>query len=196
MLYCSIHLLSMLFEYQGIQWKENPSINWDEDKTWPLDGLACFSKFIPIPLLPSLSKIFWSPFTFATPHWAPFQTWSITSTNFVGLNQMQCSPPFDWNWGKQNVPNACWHKLHTRFQVIQQGKCLSYPPDRVGGVTETKKMRRWWGEASLRTTINGGILPLKLPSYSLFRSKGGWKTFLDIFVGLSLTPITSICIAL
>ena len=26
---------------------------------------------------------------------------------FVGLNQMQCSPSFDWNWSKQNDPTAC-----------------------------------------------------------------------------------------
>ena len=56
---------------------------------------------------------------------------------FVGLNQMQCSPSFDWNWGKQNDPTACWDQLHPRFPVLQQGKCLSYPPDCVGGVTET-----------------------------------------------------------
>ena len=56
---------------------------------------------------------------------------------FVGLNQMQSSPSFDWNWGKQNDPIACWHKLHPRFWVMQQGKCLRYPPDCMGGVTET-----------------------------------------------------------
>ena len=28
---------------------------------------------------------------------------------FVGL---QCSSSFDWNWGKQNDPTACWHQLH------------------------------------------------------------------------------------
>ena len=56
---------------------------------------------------------------------------------FVGLNQMQCSPFFDWNCGKQNDPTACWHKLHPQFQVLQQGKCLRYPPERVGVVTET-----------------------------------------------------------
>ena len=56
---------------------------------------------------------------------------------FVGLNQMQCSPSFDWNWGKQNDPTACWQQLHPRFRVLQQGKCLSYPPEGVGGVTET-----------------------------------------------------------
>ena len=42
---------------------------------------------------------------------------------------MQCSPSFAWNWGKQNDPTACWHQLHPRFRVLQQGKCLSYPPD-------------------------------------------------------------------
>ena len=53
----------------------------------------------------------------------------------VGLNQ--CSPSFDWNCGKQNDPTACWYQLHPRFQVLQQGKCLCYPPEHVGGVTET-----------------------------------------------------------
>ena len=59
--------------------------------------------------------------------------------HFVGLIQMQCSPSFDCNWGKQNDPTACWPQLHTPtisgFTV--KGKCLSYPPDCVGGVTET-----------------------------------------------------------
>ena len=55
----------------------------------------------------------------------------------VGLNQMQCSPSFDWNWGKQKDPTACWHQLHPRFWVLQKGKCLSYPPEHMGGVTET-----------------------------------------------------------
>ena len=40
---------------------------------------------------------------------------------FVGLNQMQCSPSFDWNWGKQNHPTACWHQLHPRFWVLHLG---------------------------------------------------------------------------
>ena len=26
---------------------------------------------------------------------------------FVELNEMQCSPYIDWNWGKQNNPTAC-----------------------------------------------------------------------------------------
>ena len=56
---------------------------------------------------------------------------------FVGLNQMQCSPFFDWNWAKQNDPTACWYQLHPRFQVLQQGKCLRYPPKHMGAVIET-----------------------------------------------------------
>ena len=95
---------------------------------------------------------------------------------FVGLNQMQCSPSFDWNWGKPNDPTACWHQLHPRFQVLLQGKCLSYPPECVGGVTETTNSVG--GE--------GAVPPLKFPPYSLFRPKGGRKTinFFSHFYGL------------
>ena len=57
--------------------------------------------------------------------------------HFVGLIQMQCSPSFDCNWDKQNDPTTCWHQLHPRYRVLQQGKFLSYPPECVGGVTET-----------------------------------------------------------
>ena len=79
---------------------------------------------------------------------------------FVGLNQMQCSPSFDWNWGKQNDPTACWDQLHARFRVLQQGKCLSYPPDCVGG------------SLKLRNTINGGTPPLKFPPLLIIYAKG------------------------
>ena len=44
---------------------------------------------------------------------------------------------FDWNWSEQNDPTACWHQLHPRFQVLQQGKCLRYPPEHVGVVIKT-----------------------------------------------------------
>ena len=57
--------------------------------------------------------------------------------HFVGLIQMQCSPSLDCTWDKQNDPTTCWHQLHPRYRLSQQGKCLSYPPDCVGGVTET-----------------------------------------------------------
>ena len=87
---------------------------------------------------------------------------------FIGLNQMQCSPSFDWNWGKQNDPTACWHQLHPRIRVLQQGKCLRYPPERVGGVTETTNCVAARGLCPLRTPGNGGTPPLKFPPYSLF----------------------------
>ena len=83
---------------------------------------------------------------------------------FVGLNQMQCSPSFDWNWGKQNDPTAYWHQLHPRFEVLQPGKCLRYPPERVGGVTETTNYVG--GEGALppsNTPVNGDTARFKIP---------------------------------
>ena len=62
---------------------------------------------------------------------------SKVSKRFVGLNQMQCSPSFDWNCDKQNDPTSCWYQLHPQFQVLHQGKWLRYPTEHVGGVTET-----------------------------------------------------------
>ena len=58
---------------------------------------------------------------------------------FIGLNQMQSSPSFDWNLDKQNDPTAGWHQLHPQFEVLQQGKWLRYSPECVGAVTETAK---------------------------------------------------------
>ena len=101
---------------------------------------------------------------------------------FVGLNQMQC-PSFDCNWGKQNDPTACWHQLHQRFQVLQQGKCLSYPPEAWAGSLKLQIAR---GLHPLRTPINRGHTPLKFPPYSLCRPKGSRKTinFFTHFHGL------------
>ena len=102
---------------------------------------------------------------------------SKVPNRFVGLNQMQCSPSFDWNWGKQNDPTACWHQLHPRFRVLQQGKCLSYPPERVGGVIETTNFVGGEGLRPLRTPVNGGTPPFKIPPYLLlFRLIGSRKT--------------------
>ena len=101
---------------------------------------------------------------------------SKVSKRFVGLNQMQCSPSFHWNWGKQNDPTACWHQLHPRFRVLQQGKCFRYPPDCMGGVTEPRIAWAVRGLCPLPTPINGGTRPLKFPPYLLFRPKGGRKT--------------------
>ena len=82
---------------------------------------------------------------------------------FVGLNQMQCSPSFDWNWGKQNDPTACWYQLHLRFQVLQQGKCLRYPPERVGRVTETTICVGGKGAAPPLNPHQQGDTPFKIP---------------------------------
>ena len=61
---------------------------------------------------------------------------SKVSKSFVGLIQMQCSLPFDCNWGETNDPTACWHQLHPRYWVLQKEKCLSYQPDYMGRVTD------------------------------------------------------------
>ena len=64
--------------------------------------------------------------------------------HFVGLKiRMQCSPSFDCNWSKQNDPTRCWHQLHPQYQVLQQGKCLSYPvsSSSVSFVTRTTQKR-------------------------------------------------------
>ena len=99
---------------------------------------------------------------------------------------MQCSPSFDWNWGKQNDPTACCDQLHPRFLVLQQGKCLRNTPEHVGRITETKISVGGEWLRSLRTTINGGTPPLKLFSYSSCRPKGSRKTsnVLGRFYGL------------
>ena len=57
---------------------------------------------------------------------------------FVGLIQIQCSPSFESNWGKQNDRTTSWHQLHPRYWVLQQEKCLGYPPDCVGVVTDSQ----------------------------------------------------------
>ena len=108
------------------------------NKELTLRGLSLFLKFFPFPTLATLLQIFWPPFTFSTPTWLLFQHGVILLPTCLpglkGLNQMQCSLSFDWNLSKQNV---CWHQLHPRFQVLQKEKCLGYPPERGGGVTET-----------------------------------------------------------
>ena len=111
-----------------------------------LRGLSLFFKILPISntgvsiacILATVHFLYHKPVCFSNMEYYFYQLAyqdSKVPKRFVGLNQMQCSPSFDWNWGKQNDPTACW--LRPRFRVLQQGKCLSYPPERVGGVTET-----------------------------------------------------------
>ena len=109
--------------------------------------------------------------------------------HFVGLIEMQFSPSFDCNWGKQNDPTACWYQLHPRYWVSQREKSLSYPPD------------AWAirGLCLLQTPIKRVTTPLKFLPYSIFRAKGGQKTinFLKaIFMGIFQILITNIWSAL
>ena len=95
--------------------------------------------------------------------------------HFVGLNQLQCSPSFDWNWGKQNDPTACWHQLHPGGFTATQ---LHMDHQIAWAGSLNPQLRGRLGH-SLRTLINGGTPPLKIPpppQYSLFRPKGGRKT--------------------
>ena len=129
-----------------------------------LRGLSFFFKILPISITGDSIAYILATIHFLCPKLGSFSDmeyyfyqlayWdSKVPKLFVGLNQMQCSPSFDWNWGKQNDSTACWHQLHPRFRVLQQGKCLSYPPEHVRGTP-----------------------PLKFLPYSLFRPKGGRKT--------------------
>ena len=93
--------------------------------------------------------------------------------HFVGLIQMQCSPSFGCNKDKQNVSTACLLQL--------------YPPDCVGGVTETPNCMGGEGAVLLSNPpLTGEHPPLKHPTYLLFRSKGGRKiiNFCSHFYGL------------
>ena len=116
-------------------------------------GLSLFLKMFPIsntgvsaayilatvhflyPKLGSFSDIEYYFYQLAYRDSSSHTTWGFK--RFIELIQTQCSPSFDCNWGKQNDPTACWPQLHPQFRDLQQGKCLSYPPDCVGGVTET-----------------------------------------------------------
>ena len=104
---------------------------------------------------------------------------------FVGLIQMQCSPSL----------TACGHHLHPRFWVLQEGKCLSYPPDCIG---KSLKSQIAWAASvlhPLQTPFNRGTPSLKLPQYSLFTAEK-LSTIYAIFMGLCLTIITNIWNAL
>ena len=54
-----------------------------------------------------------------------------------------------------NDPTTCWHQLHPRYRVLQQGKCLSCPPECVGGVTEGAAPRRGELVSVIREQMRG-----------------------------------------
>ena len=133
-----------------------------------LRGLSFFFKILPISITGDSIAYILATIHFLCPKLGSFSDmeyyfyqlayWdSKVPKLFVGLNQIQCSPSFDWNWGKQNDSTACWHQLHPRFRVLQQGKCLSYPPEHVGGVTNCVG-----GEAPFEPQLTGDT-PFKIP---------------------------------
>ena len=99
-----------------------------------LTGLSLFFKFLPISNTGDSIAYILATVHFLCPKLGSFSDmeyyfyhlayWdSKVPKRLVGLNQMQCSPSFDWNCGKQNDSTACWYQLHPQFQVLQQGKC-------------------------------------------------------------------------
>ena len=162
-----------------------PHVNYEYCYCLTLRGLSLFFKILPISNTGICIAYILATVHFLCPKLGSFSDMeyyfyqlayrdSKVPNRFVGLNQMQCSPSFDWNWGKQNDPTACWHQLHPRFQVLQQGKCLSYHQRARAGAGSLKQQIAWAerGLRPLRTPVNGGTPPFKIPPYSLFRPKG------------------------
>ena len=125
----------------------NNNIDFNYNFNLTLRGLSLFLKMFPISNTGVSAAYILATVHFLYPKLGSFSDMeyyfyqlayrdSKVPKNFVGLIQMQCSPSFHCNWGKQNDPTACWHQLHRGFWVLQQGKCISYPPVCVGGVTE------------------------------------------------------------
>ena len=110
--------------------------------------------------------------------------WDLKVPNrFVGLNQMQCSPSFDWTGANKMT------SLHVGTSYTHDFRFYS-----KGNASATHQ-RAWAG--SLKPQIAWAARGKALtghPPYSLFRPKGGRKTinFFTHFMGLSLTPITNI----
>ena len=147
-------------------------VNISKCKYLTLRGLSLFRKMFPIS-----NTVISAAYILATVHFLYPKLGSFSNMDyyfyqlahrdskvpkrFVGLIQMQCSPSFDCNWGKQNDPIVCWHQLHPRFRVLQQGKCLTYTPDCVGGDTETQNCVGCEGAA-----------PFKIPPVLVILAKG------------------------
>ena len=139
-----------------------------------LRGLSLFFKILPISITGDSIAYILATVHFLCPKLGSFSDmeyyfyqlayWdSKVPKLFVGLNQMQCSPSFDWNWGKQNDPTACWHQLHPRFRVLQQRKCLSSHQSAWAGSLKPQIAWAARGQSPLRTPVNGGTPPFKIP---------------------------------
>ena len=93
---------------------------------------------------------------------------------FIGLIQMQCSPFWLQPKANKTIP---LHVGNSYTHALQQGKCLSYPPDCIGGVTESPKcMGSKGAQPPCNPHWQEGTTLLKFPSCSTFRGKGGQKT--------------------
>ena len=94
-----------------------------------------FFKIIPISNMGDFIALYYGHRSLSLP-----QTWLLfrhgvllLPTCLLGLESSQ-----ELRWGKQNDTTACCHQLHPRTQVLQQEKCLRYPPEHVSDVIETK----------------------------------------------------------
>ena len=98
-----------------------------------LTGLSLFFKFLPISNTGDSIAYILATVHFLCPKFGSFSDMeyyfyhlayrnSKVPKRLVGLNQMQCSPSFDRNCGKQNDPTACWYRLYTHdFRFYSKG---------------------------------------------------------------------------
>ena len=120
--------------------------------------------------------------------------------HFVGLIQMQCSPSFDCNWGKENDLTRCWDHLHFTPTI----SCFT-----AREMSQLSTRSHGWGHWNPKLRgMRGGTapfepqltrdMPFKIPPYSLLGQRADRKTinFLGCFMGLCLTTFTNIWSAL
>ena len=129
-----------------------------------LRGLSLFFKILPISntvrfLYPKLGSFSDMEYYF---HQLAYRD-SKVPKHFVGLNQMQCSPSFDGNWGKQNDPTACWHTNYTHdFWFYSKGNASGTHYSMWAGSLKPQFAWAARGLHPLQTPINGGT-PFKIP---------------------------------
>ena len=105
---------------------------------------------------------------------------------FVGLNQMQCSPFFDCNCGNKMTPLHVGTSYTHDFRFYSKENASSTHQSTWAGSLKPQFAWAARGVCPLRTPINGGTPPFKIPPYSLFRPNGSQKSskFFSHFYGL------------
>ena len=144
---------------------------WCLTASLTLRGLSLFFKILPISntsysiayILATVHFLYPKLGSFSDMEYQLAYQDSKVPKRFVGLNQMQCSPSFDWNCARQNDPTACWYQLHPQFQVLHQGKCLRNHQSAWAGSLKPQFVWVARGLCPLQTPINGGTPPLKFP---------------------------------